>query len=83
MQEVAIKYGLTSKPPEKAEETVYRKNEGTHKVRVPNIANNSAGELDFSSKSYLSPRAANRGFHMYKDMSGKETHMTTAVSVGI
>jgi hypothetical protein len=50
---------------------------------VPEIANYSASESDISSNSYLSPRAANRGFHMYKEMSGKESHMKKAVSVGI
>jgi hypothetical protein len=83
MQEVVILHGLTSKPPEKAEETAYRKNEGTYKSGCQTLRTIPQVSLEFLQSRTSFPRAASRGFHMYKEMSGKETHMTKAVSVGI
>lgn len=68
-------------PPKAFQETVYKENQVTYisdKIGLHKIENASMDELAVSLHLYTPPHAANYGFHLFDENSGKKSHIKTA-----
>ena len=80
MPEAAVSKG-TSTPPHVVKETLYRENEVTYisdKIGLHKISNPSKDEVAVSLHLYTPPHAANFGFNLFDEKTGKTTHIKQA-----
>jgi cysteine dioxygenase len=71
----------TRTPPRVVKETTYRRNEVTYisdDIGLHKISNPSMGEPAVSLHLYTPPHAANFGFHLFDEKTGKSTHIKQA-----
>lgn len=68
-------------PPKATKETVYGENQVTYisdKIGLHKIENASSDKSAISLHLYTPPHAANYGFHLFDETSGKKVHIKTA-----
>ncbi len=78
--EAAVSKG-PSTPPHAVKETLYHENEVTYisdKIGLHKISNPSKDELAVSLHLYTPPHAANFGFNLFDEKTGKSTHIKQA-----